>query len=237
MVSGFKKRKIITSKTLGEVLSAAREEKGLTLEEAEVGSKVRIKYLSAIESGSWQSLPSVVYIRGFVLAYAKFLDLDRDEIETLFAKEYGFIDKTPGENLTTKKLFSKKKVLITPKLVAYSFFSVFLLLMFGYIFYQVIGFAGSPLLRIVYPNNNTILEADTLNVRGVADNNDLLTINNENVPVTTDGSFSTNIKLQRGINVVKVKATNRAKKETSEIITVEYKPKTAMIDLPDTANQ
>lgn len=237
MVAGFKKRKIQTDKPLGEFLKNVREDKEITLESAEAGSKVKLKYLVAIEAGNWQSLPSMVYVRGFVLAYAKFLDIDKKETEQLFGQEYGFIDQQNSESLGHKRLFSNKKVLITPKLMVYSFFSVFLLFMFGYIFYQIIGFAGSPILRINSPSNNTVLEADNINIQGVTDNNDLLTVNDENVPVTTDGSFSTNVKLQKGINVVKVNVVNRAKKETSEVLTVEYKPKTAMLVSPDSANQ
>lgn len=229
MVSGFKKRKIQTQKPLGEFLKCKREEKEISLEEAENGSKVRQKYLEAIEAGHWQSLPSVVYVRGFVLAYAKFLGIDKSEIEQLFAKEYGFIEKQGRDNLSYKKLFTHKKVLITPKLLGYSFLSLFFLAMFGYIFYQIVGFAGSPILNITYPSNNIILETDTLNVRGVSENGDVLTVNNETVPVTDDGHFSTNVKLQKGINVVRVQAVNRAQKTTSEIITVEYKPQTALI--------
>ncbi len=230
MVNGFKKRKIQTDETLGQVLKLARTAKEISLEDAEIGSKVRAKYLVAIEAGEWQKLPSVVYVRGFVLAYAKFLALEKERTEKLFDKEYGFISTQKATSLGYKKLFSHRKVLITPKLLAYSFFSIFLLSMFGYIFYQIIGFAGSPTLSISSPSNNTVLESDSIDIKGLADTSDLLTVNNEAVAVATDGHFSTNVKLQRGINVVRVRATNKAKKETTETLTVEYKPSTAMLD-------
>ena len=102
--------------------------------------------------------------------------------------------------------------------------------MFAYIAYQIVGFAGSPALRLISPANNSIIETDSVNIRGLTDNGDYLTINNEAVPVTTDGHFLTNLKLQRGINVIRVEASNRAKKSTSEVVTIEYKPKTVLID-------
>jgi len=50
------------------------------------------------------------------------------------------------------------------------------------------------------------------------------------VPVSEDGKFSLKLKLHSGVNVVKVKAVNNVKKESSEVYTIEYKPKTAALD-------
>jgi len=228
MVAGFKKRKIKNGQSLGEVLKNAREKAEISLDDADIACKVRAKYLKAIEENDWQSLPSLVYVRGFVLAYAKFLDLDQEEIERLFQQEYSFIGRQKTSELSYKKLLPDKKVQITPKLIAYTSLSIFFLSMFGYIAYQIVNFAGSPNLRLVSPFNNSVIESDSVDVRGITDNDTYLTVNNETVPVTTDGHFATSLKLQKGINVVRVKVMNRAKKETSEILTIEYKPKTAM---------
>ncbi len=231
MVSGFKKRRISSSKSLGEFLKEAREQREMTIEDAEAASKVKAKYLADLEAGNWQSLPSLAYVRGFVLAYAKCLHLDKKEVEQLFWREYGFIDRQGKENLSYHTSLGDKKVLITPKLTVYTAFAVFLIAMFSYIAYQIVGFAGAPALQLISPVNNSIVETDSVNVRGLTDTGDYLTINNETVPVTTDGHFSTNLKLSRGINVVQVEALNRAKKTTKEVMTIEYKPKTALIDL------
>jgi len=231
MVSGFIKRKINTGKSLGEFLKEKRIQKEMSLEDAETACKVRIKYLAALEKGNWKAMPTLVYTRGFVLAYAKCLGIDSKEVEDLFWNEYGFIDGQKGSDLSYKKLLDYKKVKVTPKLIAYTVFASFLLIMFGYIAYQIVSFAGSPNLRLTTPHNNSIVDTDSVDVKGTTDSDIYLTVNNETVPVTTDGHFATNLKLQRGINVVRVKAINRAKKETSEVLTIEYKPQTALIDL------
>lgn len=232
MVNGFKKRRIATPKSLGEVLREARDQKEMTIESAESACKVKAKYLVDLEAGNWQALPSLAYVRGFVLAYAKCLALDKKETEELFWQEYGFIDSQGKENLSYKKVLGEKKVLITPKLTVYTAFAVFLIAMFSYIGYQIIGFAGSPALHLMNPANNSIIETESVNIRGLTDNGNYLKINNETVPVTTDGHFSTVLKLTRGTNVVQVVASNRAQKETKEVVIIEYKPKTAMVELP-----
>ena len=232
MVNGFKKRRINHEKSLGEFLKDAREQKEMTIEAAETASKVKAKYLDYLETGNWQALPSLAYVRGFVLAYAKCLGIDKKETEEIFWREYSFIDSQGKENLSYKKALGEKKVLITPKLTVYATFGLFLFAMFAYIAYQVAGFAGSPVLQLMSPTNNSIVESDSVNIRGLTDNGDYLTINNEKVPVTTDGSFSTNVRLSRGVNVIKVVASNKAKKDTSQVLTIEYKPKTALTELP-----
>jgi len=228
MVNGFKKRKIASEKSLGELLKKVREEKGFSITDSEASCKVKAKYLEDLEASNWQSLPSFAYTRGFVLAYAKCLGLERKEIVEKFESEYGFTNSQSGKNLSYQKTLGDKRVLITPKVAAYSTFGLFLVAMFVYIAYQIAGFAGAPVLQLMNPSNNSIVESESVNVRGVAENGDYLTINNQAVPITTDGHFSTNLKLQRGLNVIKVEASNRTDKETSQVITVEYKPKTAV---------
>ncbi|MBI3980242.1 MAG: helix-turn-helix domain-containing protein [Chloroflexi bacterium] len=62
--------------TLGETLRRARESRGLSLEDAEQATKIRKKYLRALEDGLLGELPAPVYARGFVRNYATFLGLD-----------------------------------------------------------------------------------------------------------------------------------------------------------------
>lgn len=67
---------------IGEILKKAREAKGITLEEVAEATKIRRKYLEAIEQDEFQVLPGEVYARGFVTAYLKYLDI-KDQPEVL----------------------------------------------------------------------------------------------------------------------------------------------------------
>lgn len=60
---------------IGEILRKTREAKGISLEEVSEATKIRRKYLEAIEQEEFQSLPGEVYARGFVTAYLKYLDI------------------------------------------------------------------------------------------------------------------------------------------------------------------
>jgi cytoskeletal protein RodZ len=62
--------------TIGQILSQAREEQELSLDEISVLTRIREKYLAAIEADNLDILPSSVQQKGFVRAYARALGLD-----------------------------------------------------------------------------------------------------------------------------------------------------------------
>lgn len=66
--------------TIGNDLRQAREQLGLTLDEAERATRIRVRYLQAIEEGKPEDLPSPVQARGFLRNYAEFLGLEADDI-------------------------------------------------------------------------------------------------------------------------------------------------------------
>ncbi|OQA04754.1 MAG: Helix-turn-helix domain protein [bacterium ADurb.Bin400] len=213
--------------TLGERFKRARQENELSLLDVEAGTKVRAKYLVALENDDWDALPQKVYTRGFVLAYARYLQLDTDEILKLFEQGTAYLGSGDPDNLVYKRSVKESRVLITPKLIAYLTFGMFVVSMFSYIVYQVAGFAGSPNLKITTPENNLVVEEDSLDLAGVTDTDTYVTVNDENIPVTSEGRFSLSYKLHRGVNVINIRAINKAKKESVQVYTVEYRPKTA----------
>ncbi|MFN8417823.1 MAG: DUF4115 domain-containing protein [Anaerolineae bacterium] len=63
---------------LGNELREARQRLNLTLLQAEKQTRIRVKYLEALENGNYGALPSAVHARGFLRSYARFLSLDGD---------------------------------------------------------------------------------------------------------------------------------------------------------------
>src|SRR6476661_4114219 len=81
--------------SLPERLLAARERKGVDLYRAERDTKIRARYLAALERGDWRELPGSVYTKGFLRNYALYLGLDPDEILIQWRAERG--DDKPSE--------------------------------------------------------------------------------------------------------------------------------------------
>jgi cytoskeleton protein RodZ len=62
--------------SIGQRFREAREARSLSLEEIAQATRIRVRYLAALESGDYETLPSAAQARGFLRAYASFLGLD-----------------------------------------------------------------------------------------------------------------------------------------------------------------
>lgn len=72
---------------LGGLLKKAREQRGLTLDDVQDATKIRKRYLEAIESGDYKVLPGSFYVRAFVKTYAETVGLDAEEVLRLYHRE------------------------------------------------------------------------------------------------------------------------------------------------------
>jgi hypothetical protein len=61
---------------VGKALREARERRKLGLSEVEEATKIRSRFLGALEDEEWQRLPGDAYARSFIRTYADFLGLD-----------------------------------------------------------------------------------------------------------------------------------------------------------------
>lgn len=73
----------------GEQLRAAREEKGLTLEEIAGQTRIPRRHLESLEEGDWTKLPAPTYTIGFAKSFATVVGLDRTEIGDKLRTEMG----------------------------------------------------------------------------------------------------------------------------------------------------
>ena len=74
---------------------AARERKGVDLYRAERDTKIRARYLGALERGDYKELPGAVYTKGFLRNYALYLGLDPDEVLRQWRRERGDVKERP----------------------------------------------------------------------------------------------------------------------------------------------
>jgi len=65
-------------KEFGEILKAERARRRLSLDEIQAATKIRKKFLKAIEDGNFDLMPTKVAGRGFLRIYAGFLGMDPD---------------------------------------------------------------------------------------------------------------------------------------------------------------
>lgn len=65
---------------LGQRLREARLQKGLSLDDVQDMTKIRKRYLEAIEAGDYKVLPGTFYVRAFIKTYAETVGLNADEL-------------------------------------------------------------------------------------------------------------------------------------------------------------
>lgn len=65
---------------VGTVLRKARNRRKVELSEVEAATRIRLRYLRAIEDEEWDVLPGGVYTRGFIRTYASYLGLDGERL-------------------------------------------------------------------------------------------------------------------------------------------------------------
>jgi cytoskeleton protein RodZ len=82
---------------IGRTLMEARERRKLSYSQAEQETKIRSRYLRALEEEDFSVLPGPTYTKGFLRAYADFLDLDGqlfiDEFNSRHYDPRGEIDR------------------------------------------------------------------------------------------------------------------------------------------------
>ncbi|UCF06712.1 MAG: DUF4115 domain-containing protein [bacterium] len=83
--------------TVGEVLLAARERSGLTLDEVSQETKVPKSMLEYLETDNFDAIPAKVYVKGFLRSYGSFLGLDIDYILNKYEVQTGQTHTSKGD--------------------------------------------------------------------------------------------------------------------------------------------
>ena len=78
---------------IGATLREARMRQRIDITDMEVGTKIRAKYLRALENEEWDALPGPAYVKSFLRTYADALGLDAKRI----VEEYKVRHERPSE--------------------------------------------------------------------------------------------------------------------------------------------
>jgi cytoskeletal protein RodZ len=210
---------------LGEVLRAARESKGVDLPRVERETKIRERYLSALERGEYRELPGSVYTRGFLRNYGAYLGLDPEYLIDLYRLETSSspVERprmpSPPKPLATRR---SRGFVVTPGVVVAAILTVLVGGFVAYLGFEFVNFARTPELRIIEPAGNISSHTEmTITVRGVTAPNASVTVSNltENPTVIADaaGEFVVTVELLPGSNVMRLIAEDPVTGRSSEV--------------------
>jgi cytoskeletal protein RodZ len=219
--------------SLPERLYAARERKGVDLYRAERDTKIRARYLAALERGDYRELPGAVYTKGFLRNYALYLGLEPDEILGQWRRERGDAGPPQPVIAVPRPIAAPRRGLtFSPGVVVAALLTVGVLLVGGYLAVQIMRYAKPPTLTVTDPKVATLtVEQDTTSylLRGTTIPGGTVTVElaggTRQISADSAGLWSIDVDLRRGKNQLKIDATDpdtgkRAEQPVEIVITV-----------------
>lgn len=211
-------------KTVGVMLREARIAKGLTPADVERATKIREKYIRALEADDFRQLPSPSYAKGFVRNYAEFLGLSSDAIMAFFRRQTTEVTKASLIPKGVSDPLNKPLVHLTPGRFVGILVGVLLLLFFAYLGSQYVRTRQAPPLTVDTPKNNEIVKEGRVVVEGKTDPDASVTINGVSTIVRDDGRFYDRVQVEAGVNKITVTSTSRFGIVTSVVREVGFQP-------------
>jgi len=133
-------------------LLAAREEKGVDLYRAERDTKIRARYLGALERGDYRELPGAVYTKGFLRNYAAYLGLDPDDVILQWRAERGDAALAPAVITVPRPLTTPRGGLtFSPGILVAVLLTIGVFAFGAYLAVQLLRFARPPTIGVSDP--------------------------------------------------------------------------------------
>ncbi len=203
--------------SLGKFLREARKSKGLSPARLSEMSLIPLWHLKSIEEGNYESLPPEVYLRGVFFRLAKFLELSPKYVLEKYYEDNPQPEIVQAAPAPTPHPLSLSYWAITPKKIAVFSSTLFLILIFAYLWYQYDVFVGPPTLVLLDPKQDMEVRSPEIKIKGNTDSDASLTINGQDVYVNQGGLFDLTVNLTAGINAIEIRAKNR-RGQTSIIV-------------------
>ncbi|TME13416.1 MAG: hypothetical protein E6I65_00650 [Chloroflexi bacterium] len=222
--------------SLPDRLTAAREHKGVDLVRAERDTKIRVRYLSALESGDYRDLPGAVYTKGFLRNYAIYLGLDPEDVLRQWRRERGEATAPEPAIVPPRPLAEPARPLnFSPSVVVAALLTAGVVLFFIYLSSQLLRYSRPPDLAVTNPAQAVIdVEESKTSYRLAGTSTagatiSILTPGQEQPYRTTaqsDGTWAIQVDLRRGQNRFEISAVNPETGKEAET------PRTVVITVP-----
>ena len=222
--------------SLPDRLTAARERKGVDLVRAERDTKIRVRYLSALESGDYRDLPGAVYTKGFLRNYAIYLGLDPEDVLRQWRRERGEATAPEAVIVPPRPLEEPARPLnFSPSVVVAALLTAGVVLFFVYLGSQLLRYSRPPELTVTNPAQAVIdVEEDRTSYRLAGTSSPGATISiltpgqaqPYRTAAGTNGEWAVQVDLRRGQNRFEISAVNPETGKEAET------PRTVVITVP-----
>ncbi|MEA2056980.1 MAG: helix-turn-helix domain-containing protein [Patescibacteria group bacterium] len=211
------------SKTIGQIVREERLRQGYSLTDISEKSKIKLKYLKALENDQFDQLPAATFVRGYIKAYARILDIDFKSLVALLRRDY---QERAGGQLLPREFINpvirQGKYRQPVTFVVLGVVTVFLALI-SYVGWQWFSLNRPPKLEVFVPEENQFVSSEVV-VEGQTEEETIVTVNAQPVAIDPDGTFRTEILLPReGISTITIESTDKNGKTSLEQRTIYVK--------------
>lgn len=203
MVSGGAGKKTAGQKA-GQRLREARLARRLTVDEVAVRIRIPPKQLRALEEGNLTVFSAEIYAKGAYTKYAAYLGVDsKDDWHHFLRTLAGANVKVPLRVPVPATWWQRT---LTPTGLLVLVVGMIVLLVAGYIGWQVLSFVRVPELVLLEPST-AVVEGSEILIKGRAEADAVVEINGERVLLDEANEFEYPLALKAGINVLEIRAS------------------------------
>ncbi|MCF7795696.1 hypothetical protein K9M42_01235 [Patescibacteria group bacterium] len=197
---------------LSFVLKKIRLVQKITQEELASSFVCDVSEIQALENGYYNRFISKKKIRKILKLYSKKFDLNYKYLLKLYKNNFKDYIKNRSCIFLETDNFNRKNIFL-PNVAKYLLIFIF---SFSFIFYfslQIKDKYEPPLLQVINPVSDYKTNDKKILVYGKSVPETSLTVNNKEIYIDGDGSFSFEISLHKGVNILKFVASKKGSKE------------------------
>lgn len=212
-------QRALDDSSIGEVLRAAREARGETLEDVERLTHVGKKFLAALENNDFSKLPEPVYTKKFVRVLAKHFGLDPDAAAENLLRESAVVVDIPTGSRPVN-FVEGRGLVAAPLLLKSVVLGLAFLGIIGYFAYSVHSILKPPAVTLYSPHDDQVFPNNRVVVEGLTEPEVNLSVNGEPILIEADGSFKDVLYLPPGVSNLRVAAKKRHSNEREILLKV-----------------
>jgi len=196
-------------KTVGEILSEERKKRGIKIEVVAEATKIRPRFLRAIEKNEFVKLPSIASAHGFIKNYAQFLGISPKFVLAIFRRD--FYEDKKGRIVLRGLVnpLDAPRFLRSPRIGFFLATGIFIVGILFYLSSQYLSLMRGPHLEVITPLDQARIFSSSIEVIGKSESDAVVVINGGLTNVSPKGDFEVAIDLVEGKNIIIVEATNR----------------------------
>ncbi len=186
----------------------------MSLENIEKETKIRKRFLEAIEKNNFPQIEGSTVVKGFIRNYALILGLEPENLLAIFRRDFCENEKGQIIPRSIVEPLKRDRFYWTPKA---TFVLILSLLLGSFVFVfirQYLKFSSAPALELLSPKNGEIFKEKVI-IIGKTDKDASVKVDGTLISVSDEGEFNEQIVLPRGDDIVTVEAINRQGKKTT----------------------